>query len=300
MVDRRLVLHLGVFKTATTSLQRLLHHYRPLLAAHGWDSYAGTYDRMYDVIRLLHDFLRGNGDLHGAKLALAQLLTSEALYKVVSEEMLLGDMQAGSNLFGEHLPRFLQALEALALPPAHVVFVVRRIDRLLESYYLHNYAVGFSSASFSNYYATFNLEHLNWLEVIEAIRNSPAVGRVSVIPFELCRISPEHYTDAFFSACGLAHCLPRVALPRENSSFSDEAYRLVQTIQGGSWPEETKIALIKRIEPVLRDAPGESPDFLGDTRHHLLNSWAESSRALFAQWMPGAPPELLSYYLGQS
>lgn len=297
MTEEPLILHLGVYKTATTSLQRLLHHQRRALADAGWDVYAGTFDRMYDVIRLLHDYLRGGDDLHAARLALMQILSRDAPRKFVSEEMLLGDMQAGPNLYGGQLSRFISVLESLRLPPCHVIFVVRRLDRLLESFYLHNYAVGHTHVSISEFYTNLDLSCLSWNEILERLRISPAVGRLSVLPYELIQTAPEQYAGAFFEASGIRHILSTLDLPRDNPSITTTGYRLLQALHREAIPDDVKVGIIKCMENWLRQAPGEAPDSLGEMRHDLMRAWADDTHALFARWLPDAPREVLSYYL---
>lgn len=284
-----ITIHLGTYKTATTSLQRLLKDNKDHLRSLGYDIYAGTFDRDYKTMRNIHSYLNGQQSKKEFMSNFDGLfLSGSNNNKIISEEMVLGALHKGPALYGDNINKLLSALDDINIP-YKIVFVTRRIDALLESLYAHNLAVGYTKKSFVNFYENLDFGMCHWSRVLNEFEAGKNLTEISVLPFEMCSSDPNVYIEHVMTALGL----PRLdwgELPRENRSIGKKGFSVVKFLnENKALDDEDKKHLVKMVYKYFTKESDSKVDFLGKYRKVLVDYYRADNDEIAKKYFQSIP-----------
>jgi hypothetical protein len=191
----KLVVHVGILKTATSSLQTACAKNVGAISAAGviyvgpddirgrgfWRDFFGNYRRLAPEFNVaeFRSYLLGRLRKQGSG-------ESDTIF--LSEEGLSYDIMPNPQMpsgFGRvrNTCRFLQSL---GMDDIHVVLTIRRQDRFLLSAYKHMVQLRGETETFGGWlFNNIDLDAVSWLPVIEAFEESIGVERLTVLPFEM-------------------------------------------------------------------------------------------------------------------
>lgn len=210
------VVHLGLHKTGTTTLQHQLFPACPDIRL------LTTLDD--DVRRFVHSVTRSDPlffDADAARSLLESRMSADRL-NVLSNESLSGPPYAGAIEGGlDHRYPVLMNLSA-ALPEARAIIVLRRQDRLARSFYRQYLKSGgtrrvrrFFGLHQGDKPPLMSLDRFRFLPYIDALKRAFPNG-VLVLAFEQFVEDREAYLGAIADFLGVT--LPQIELTRENAT----------------------------------------------------------------------------------
>lgn len=255
----KLILHLGTYKTATTSFQDFLGDHVPELAKER--AYFPVLKTRYKTMGEIHSYLNSDGSNKNQLAGVAESF-KQAYFDfkkedydkvVISEEMLLGGMQNGPQLHGPRIDRFFEILEAasaeIKFESIKVVYVVREMRSLLESYYIHNLSCGFTKQNVNQFYKNINLKKVSWKPVIRAFCNQNIVNDVVVLNYEIIYSGKEAYFKELAKQCEVNPELFNADnIPASNPSTSYKGAQLCKAI----WKESESLGIKRtKVTPVV-------------------------------------------------
>lgn len=238
-MNKKIVLHLGIHKTATTSLQEFLGGKRTQLRKLGV-----AFTPLDEMRNKISPLIRSRGASN--RRALRRLVRkSRASVMLWSDENLLG---APNNIKkGKLYPLAFRRLKRLCKIfsefPIEVIICVRSPEAFILSAYSEFIRhQGFES--FESFTENFDIENLSFARVLSWSEDLPANANVTILPFE------EEYgggislvTETILSkACGEDHNIPLEDFPKtkSRSAFSVEELQIGRTIAEASNPLVTK------------------------------------------------------------
>lgn len=302
------VLHVGLQKTGTTTIQWVLRKIRPELRRRGV-----VYLDRGQITRLPH-YPRSAalpvGTPEGSRafqVELAALAAAEwektrersgadPVLVLASNEALLGVHTWRSMHERPLRPRAEATLgEALGVLPAdrvRLLLYVRRQDRLLESFYMHRIHGG-GSEPFDEYAETVLARpYLFFAGLVERLEAIVDVTSVTVRPFELIGAGGDAFLTDFLAAAGVPDldslAIPEV--PRVNPSHSAKGLAIARDGNArlrGKGEKRGLRDLLVQLFP-----PGEYPRaqlFTDDQRARVVDAHRADNERLFERWMPDLP-----------
>jgi hypothetical protein len=308
----RLVLHVGIHKTGTTTLQQSLESLRPQLRAHGvalvtigqmkqlehdleWGAYRKGLD---DPTGFYADFTA----LVGSEMAEVSAITGAPVEQVlVTSERMVGARMPSTV---DH-PRFRplaeraigQIIGVLDPGDVHVAIYTRRQDRLMESCYLWEIQKGRSHAIEDQFPFMFE-PVLGFSGLIDRIASIERISSIRVRPFEMIGAGALAYLDDFLGNVGLSGGLDLSVFEGEPSANRSYSARALQVALGlnpyvtGEGPRLAVKQFLRRRFPV-----GEYPKavILGDdARDRIIATYVPDNEQMFATWMPHLPYDAYS------
>ncbi len=206
--DHTLIIHIGMPKTGTSALQRVLSNAAPALAARGFDYLSGFRLGKGIAHHPIASEINSRRNLEGPQVRdfLAYLSGVKSGQVLISSEAFTNALQPAI------LKTFLKFIdECNARMPTKIVVSLRRIDSFMESMYLQREKVHGSSLDLTDYVAARGSWAKNLFQGLTAVR-----GRcgVEVVRYE----ASESFFVQFFDAMGLPHRkMPELSsLGREN------------------------------------------------------------------------------------
>lgn len=227
--DHDIVIHVGLPKTGSTTLQR---GYFPNLS--GLAYLGKTAIPKYSELRTPGDF----------DAATARREAEDALASLDRNKVLLSCESFSEHVFlpGMRIEGFAERLAAV-YPQARIIVILRRQDDFVESLYKM-----WVSAGYPFDIRTFlclrpgdternkrlaiplfcDLTSLNWLNLIETYRRIFGQDRVSCLPYELFVESPDAFTKALCNELGVDHRVFQSNGRRYNLGLSVISYRIAR------------------------------------------------------------------------
>ena len=308
---KEFVVHVGLHKTGSTLIQRMLGKVSEELAEQGVllrprvDLYkvAG----FSKVVRTFH---------RGAKVGPARLkdvsertraflLEHDFERVLTSDETLLGwrldfDYPGGAYMSGLPALRWLHDLVVEHMS-VRVVMYVRRQDRFLESVYLQQVHEG-SLQTFAEWFSSKDARRFDWLDL--AVGAEAIVGKDQLVvrPFEMISAGPVSFCEDFIR---IIDPTLDVQLPTEeitkiagqaNRSLSGRGLEIAQHVYPVLTAEEKLIFRRKFIQRYFSNQQYERAKlFSPEQAAHVRQLHVEGNTELFHRFMPDLDPTELGY-----
>lgn len=308
-----LMLHVGLQKTGTTTVQASLVRLRPQLHQRGV-AYVDRSDMMrLPSIRAWSAYVRSGGaefedfaaevrSAVGKRVSAVEERTGAAPRAVlISNEAMVGVHARRPDFERPLRPRAESAISQLieVLEPRSVMLTlyVRRQDRLIESQYMHAIHGG-ASFSFAEYLNNVMASPvLRFTGLVGRLAAIPGVGEVRVRPFELIGagtsafvadlIDPLHIEDLDFSV------LDEVA--QANPSYSQRALQIALEVNPILEKKKEKAAMREFLEDLIPASSHTKAELLTQAqREEILDMYRADNGRLFADFMPDLPIEAYS------
>ena len=309
----RLVLHVGIHKTGTTTLQVALEEIRGQLRENGValitiemmkklpheHSWAARRSRNPLEAPLFQDELR---NLVAKEMAAVERTSGAPTRQVlISNERLVGARMPSEG----DAPKFRPAAEAAitevvdALSPGevHVALYTRRQDRLIESCYLWEIQKGLTH-SVREQFPYIDRPVLGYYGLARRLRAIDRVDSLRVRPFETISGGSLLYLDDFLSNVGLKGKLDLDTFesePSANRSYSGKALQLAlrsNDLLETKGERDRMRRFLKRAFPVGKYPPAEI--LSEEERARLIELYADDNEQLFMTLMPDLPMDAYS------
>ncbi|WP_139332933.1 hypothetical protein [Insolitispirillum peregrinum] len=241
-MSRKIFIHIGSPKTATTTLQSALIQKVPgSLVQKGVDKFIRE--------RILSPNFHKPGILEKTCdefLAMASTPETEPLF--VSAEGLMGPPVGRGKFFPRilSLHAMIQYYTGLG-HEVHILFVPRKPAKFLESWYVQMVSTGHYAGSFAHFVDTECNEPFSWSWVTNMLRQTSA--SVTVLPYEMLLQNKELFVEAlnvFFQYDGL-FSIDNFGL-FYNKTISEESMKAMQIIS-----QIKDKALVRKLELFVRD-----------------------------------------------
>ncbi|MCP3973708.1 MAG: hypothetical protein GY720_04365 [bacterium] len=309
----RLVLHAGIHKTGTTTLQVSLKQLRPQLHQRGValvtiemmkklpheGSWAARRTRNPVEAPLFQDELR---NLVATEMAEVEQVSGAPTQQVlISNERLVGARMPSEG----DSPRFrpvaedsiTEVIEALAPERTHLALYTRRQDRLMESCYLWEIQKG-RSHSVRDQFPYIDQTVLRYFDLARRLRAIPKVDSMRVRPFELIGAGSLLYLEDFLVNIGLNGQLDMSEFeedPSANRSYSNKALSIALKVNRELETKKERDAVkrfLKRAFPI-GTYPG-AQILTPEERTKLIERYADDNEQLFLTFMPDLPMDSYS------
>ena len=179
-MEKKIVLHLGIHKTATTSLQEFLENNRSALRKHG-ASFMPLDEMRANVSPLIRSHNKTDRE------TLSKLITrSGAQVDIFSDENLMGltsDIRVGT-LYPHADGRVTRFCEQFKDLPVEVVITLRSPAKFILSSY-SEYIRHHPFEDFDSYISNYPLEDFSIANELSWVWDLPENARVTILPFEV-------------------------------------------------------------------------------------------------------------------
>jgi hypothetical protein len=306
-------LHIGLQKTATTTIQAALHQGRSRLAEQGV-AYVGRRFMMR-----IQDHQAWRAYPHTGKTSLARFAAD--LHRTVwehrtsgggphstvliSNEALVGAMEKGPFLERPFRPRAEAAisdiLDILEPDTCHLVLVTRRQDTLLESQYMWQIHGG-GAFTFERYLASFRAhpDALSYLGLGERLERIPGITGVTMHPFEAIRGGLDRFLNALIAGTGATLDLTVLTFdPESNPSYSGRALEIALAVNPHLRGRKEHRVVRDHLRTAFPASQWGRVVLLDDaTRAAILDGLVAENEAVFRRWMPAYPEKTYSTAAG--
>lgn len=309
----RLVLHVGIHKTGTTTLQVALDSLRPQLALHGialvtieqmkklpheaaWKARRTTNPREAPLFR------KEMTELVAGEIETVEAATGEPVKQVlITNERMVGarmPSEGDTPLFRPvAVPSTREIIEILQPDSTHVALYTRRQDRLIESCYLWEIQKGLSH-DVREQFPYLDEPVLRYFDLVRRLQSIPEVGSIRVRPFEMIRAGSLAYLDDFLVNLGIQGALDFSEFesdPAANLSYSQKALDLALAINSSLDTKKQRDAVrrfLKRHFTV--DDYGPARILTEEQRANMIEMYRPDNERLFATYMPDLPVDSYS------
>ena len=306
-------LHVGIQKTATTTVQAAMSAARDRLR----DSGVVYVDRG-EMMRLRD--LRAWGAYHGTGAAAFESFASQLQATVrrsqrkseqaglrsdvvfISNETFVGAIERGPFLERPIRPRaersLSEILDILQPETCHLSLVTRRQDTLIESLYMWQLHGG-ESFDFSRFVdaAVRHPEALSYLDLATRLESLPGVDRLHVQPYETIHADLDAFLNRLLAPMAVSVDFESLSFPRRaNPAFSERAMELAKVINPQLDTKDEVVTVrefLRETFPVGENHPAAA---LLDEPNRLavLGAHAAGNEELFRRWMPEYPADAYS------
>ena len=309
----RLVLHCGIHKTGTTTLQVALESLRAQLRAHGV-----ALITISQMKKMQHD--QGWAAYRKGPHLKSPLWTAE-FRTLVTDEMAAVERESGrpadqvlvtnERMVGARMPSTVdhpifrplaeraigQVLASLEPDEVHVALYTRRQDRLIESCYLWEVQKGLSH-TVREQFPFIDEPVMRFSELAERLTAIPGVSSIRVRPFETIAAGSLAYLDDFLGNVGLQGALDLSVFdgdPSANRSYSQKALDVALALNPFLETNKQRNAtrqFLKQAFPVGRHPAAAI--LSEEERLHLIDIYRDDNERLFRTWMPDLPADSYS------
>jgi hypothetical protein len=309
----RLVLHVGIHKTATTTLQVALRDLRTQLRDRGVGLV--TIEQMKKLAhesawaaRLTADpavapqFQEELRRLVGREIERVERRSGRPVEQVViSNERMVGARMPSEVDYPVFRPlaeaSITEVIDALQPDEVHVALYTRRQDRLIESCYLWEIQKGLTH-TVGEQFPFMGEPIISFADLADRISRMPSVSSLRVRPFEIISAGALPYVDDFLANVGLSGSLDYSVVEEDlsaNQSYSHAALQIALEINRMMDTREQRRELrrfLKTRFPVGAYPPAAI--MLDEDRNTLLDLYSEDNERLFDTWMPELPRDAYS------
>ncbi len=286
-MEKRLILHIGMHKTASTSIQHVLKTNAAAFQQNGI-LFIPVFQQIAQLF--VDRSPLSQPEIQAIQEDISPLLTSNGFHTILgSAENFFGRMNqftglAKSDLVIEDLRRLLEPF------PLKIKFVafLRRQDTWLESVYQQ--VVKWAEVrSFDEFYKEKNPDDFRWERIISRYEETFGKGCVRCIPFETLNWPDNNGLDAFSHAMGFNGTNPFKPLPRKNPGLNQKGLEVLRcTNHLLDFNERQQLRFF--VEKILPRKPKEKIYYMDTAdRRQLLTCLEDSNRTLFETYMPEIP-----------
>jgi hypothetical protein len=302
-----IVVHVGLHKTGSTFLQRVLWrvvedlnaqdvHWEPKDAFNPGTGFGVVLRRVQEGRPL--DVTR----VRRAAATLQEIVNTHRLL-LISDETILSrrvDHSYEGNAYTIGLP-VLEWLRSNVTPDVRILMYVRRQDRFLESLYTQMVHQG-GSGGFDDWYARVDPARFDWYGLADRIEGIVGPGNLAVRAFETVQDGNEAFCREFFRAIdpSLQVDLPMERLERmakrSNPGLSGRGLELARVVYPKLSEEERMVFRKVYLQRYFSNRQFDRPKLLtDDAAEHLRAIHREGNAKLFARWLPELDPAALGY-----
>lgn len=307
---RELHLHVGIQKTATTTVQAAMTAARQQLAEAGvvyvdradmmrlpdvraWGAYRATGTASFD--RFANQLQAAVRRRQRASEAAER--PSDVVF--ISNETFVGAIERGPFLERPFRPRteraLFEILDVLQPESCRLSLVTRRQDTLVESMYMWQLHGG-ESFSFDRYMKGVRRhpEALFYTDLSTRLESMVGVSSLWVRPFETIKAGLDGFLNSLLVPMGVTVDFDAVEFTeRANPSYSAQAMDIARAMN----PHLTRKKEVVRVREFLRKTfpigDYEPAQLLTDeARAELLTDYTEDNTDLFRRWMPDQPEDM--------
>ncbi len=213
---KKLVVHVGAHKTATTYIQRLFLANRELLHSHGIHYH--TMLKQTERLVRKSQFNPDNIDLSAIASTYCGELRTDCEVAFHSYEGFLGFPFTDGLLYknATHFSSLLGEIQKQLKCELEVIFTVRRQDEFLQSWYIQSVKEG-AVWDFSTFMRDVDWESMNWLKLASNFK--AITENIVVFPYECIKRSHSDFLSVFTSII-----CPNVELSEEGVQPANPAY----------------------------------------------------------------------------
>lgn len=305
----RVVMHIGLQKTASTLIQRNLQHRRAKLRESGFDYRrlkpgdnvpAKHLPRFTSRMRSFSWPRHAPPDDRDVVDELEEQLSGSPSY-LLSDENVLGPVSLET---GEPAYRMAETViewvsGVLPVDRADFILYVRRQDTFLESTYLQRIHVG-KTFGFREYVAGSDIDSLNWHRLADRIAGVVGRDHLSVLPYESIRSGELSYLNTFLRYAGCRHSFEEgdLAPRKSNRSYSALALEIARRTNDLLTGEDARV-FRRFLQQNFSNATHAPAELLSDQRRReILEQHEASNRRLFEQFVH--PDHFIPYWPSSS
>ncbi|MFC2177100.1 hypothetical protein ACFLRH_01645 [Actinomycetota bacterium] len=309
----RLVLHVGIHKTGTTTLQVALDSLRGQLAAKGIalvtieQMKQLPHERAWKARRTTNPaetpfFRKELSELVSREIETVVAATGEPVRQLlISNERMVGarmPSEGDTPVFRPvAVPSTRQIIEILNPDSTHVAIYTRRQDRLIESCYLWEIQKGLSHTVHKQF-PYLDEPVLHYFDLVRRLQSIPEVGSIRVRPFEMIRAGSLAYLDDFLINLDMQGALDFSEFdtnPAENLSYSQRALDIALTINSSLDTKKQRDAVRRFLKRQFTvDDYGPARIITDEERADMIDMYRPDNERLFATYMPDLPVESYS------
>lgn len=288
--NKKLFLHCGAHKTATSLIQANLTKYREELAKNNMYhihhsalneekiiEYSHMPDNQFDSL-IKHFFLK----LFSQTEATRYLISHESFLSYPIRGMVENSLDFYPDI--DHASQKFRNLNIFN--NIKILFYIRRQDTFINSLYLQNVQAGYYlHNSFDEFLATINIRAISWKNVIDKLESVFGSENITIKIFEDIADGPLAYFENFLKAIEIENLKVR-ELRQPLRSFSDLAYQLAKKC----YPlldesERPKLAHFLRQHFSNKDYPPIC--FISnDLKKEILKYHSDGNRSIFRRYLP--------------
>jgi len=308
----RLVLHVGIHKTGTTTLQVALRSLRPQLRRHGValitieqmkklpheDAWAARRSRNPVLAPKFRAELRALVD---EEISAIEKTGASIRTVLISNERMVGARMPSEGDSPVFRPKTEDAINEVidAIEPGEVevTLYTRRQDRLMESCYLWEIQKGLSH-SIHDQFPYMDEPVMSYFELASRILAIPRVGDIRVRPFEMIKQGSLAYLDDFLTVVDLKGSLDYSEFeedPAANLSYSQQALDIAMMINPLLDTRKQKNSVRRFLKSHFPIGEYPSAQILSaEERLRLIELYRGDNERLFATFMPDLPADSYS------
>lgn len=306
------MLHVGIHKTGTTTLQVALNSLRPQLRQHGValitieqmkrlpheDAWAARHSRNPVLAPRFRAELRSLVD---EEIEAVEKTGASVRSVLISNERLVGARMPSEGDSPVFRPKTVDAINEVidAVEPGEVdaTLYTRRQDRLMESCYLWEIQKGLSH-SIHDQFPYMDEPVISYFELASRILAIPRVGEIRVRPFETIKQGSLAYLDDFLTVVDLNGSLDYSEFeedPAANLSYSQQALDIALMINPLLETRKQKSSVRKFLKTQFPIGEYPSAQILtAEERMGLIELYRGDNERLFATFMPELPADSYS------
>lgn len=309
----RLVLHAGIHKTGTTTLQVSLKQLRPQLHEHGVAlitiemmkkltherSWAARRTRNRLEAPLFQHELR---NMVAKEMAEVEAATGSPTKQVlISNERLVGARMPSEGDSPKFRPvaeaSISEVIKALSPQEVHLALYTRRQDRLIESCYLWEIQKGLSHGV-RDQFPYIDEPVLRYYDLARRLRAIPGIDTMRVRPFELISAGSLLYLEDFLINVRLDGRLDMTGFddePSANRSYSGKALSIALKANDELETKPERDAMKRFLKRAFPIGTYPGAQILSDEeRSKLIDLYADDNEQLFMTFMPDLPMDSYS------
>lgn len=236
----KIIIHVGVHKTATTSMQKFFENQQAKFLDHDVRYFPLRFTR-----KEITPLIRSREPQHGNRLT--ELLNGQRQGKLLlSDENILGNAREirRNRLYTSAETRLRRFMDQFERVPIHMFLTLRSPANFIASMYCE-YLRNNPFVPFDVFTGDFNLQNCSYRAMFGWIRSVPANVRAHVIPFEEAYDGgPRTVLNAIVrQACGDRHTIDLAAFPSTGAraAFSSEEIDLFQMVADQAGPETVRL-----------------------------------------------------------
>lgn len=260
---RKIIIHLGMAKSASTYLQNIAIQNKEVLGRHG-----------FVYIHEFRSVSRGASDL--ARFFSESLSSNPAYNLLVSSENFFNPNDYDDN--GAYTGAITAATylkQAIGLLPAETQYTFVYVARNLLDFYVSKYAQlrkqGVKIDPIE-YFSNIDESALSFKNILRALGLLSSIGKVHVIDFGLIEISIDRFVESFFGTCRISPAALSYATSVVNSSINDDGMMILE-ISKSSLNTKQFLTLRKLVQAYFpKNAPFPGEDSFRMTMHQQAHS----------------------------
>ncbi|MFL2935447.1 MAG: hypothetical protein ACJZ7Z_01850 [Myxococcota bacterium] len=297
-MPKKLIIHCGAHKTATSSLQYFFSTNDNWLLEEGVRYLEPASLNESRIPQLLRGELEASPENIVSSAEKFSSLTDETNVDtfLISHESFFS--YAGNLTKGPIYPtlkRGLSTLNQLGLNlETRFLFCVREPADFARSVFLQNLGIVYSG-SFEQFFDEIKFKHLDWLPTLQALSENAALGETRFFPYEVLKArGSKAFLQLVLSMIGI-HKGPPGPLPFINTSLPREAARKIQSMGSElmQLPDEERRRVRREVEAESRKTKASRESELTTEMKRLVSKrLKKSNEELFRVFMPEFDPSL--------